>query len=149
MSSIALLWFGVVADEEGRFPFNNNKLLELCGHKPDDVEEHDEDEILDAKEDPDGCSYEGPRWAWEVRAKLAEFDCELVEHCSDECLMYGIALRGTKETAMRGNPDFIPVQHFRTKPRAAYAKVRKACEAVGWELENFGQVGWQLAAYSG
>jgi hypothetical protein len=78
---------------------------------------------------------------------LARAKCEIVHHCSDSCIMYGVAVKSTVTTAWRGSPKKIDPAKMAPKPEWADA-LRSYCEHMGIKTGNR-KPAWHLVSWWG
>ncbi len=91
---------------------------------------------------------EGDDGYFDRRVKvLANAKCKIVMHCSDSCVMYGVAVKGTATTAWRGYPKKIDPDKMAPKPEWADA-LRSYCEHMGIKTGNR-KPAWHLVSWWG
>ena len=104
-STDAILWYGYAWTNEGAPPWAKYNEDE---ERIDDGEQDEDDE------DARFARVSGFTEKWTEGAGRDYFKrrnavtetatCEIVHHCSGDCTMYGVAVRGSRKTAWRGSP---------------------------------------------
>ena len=138
-STDAILFYGYVWTDKESPPWSS-----------DDEDEGDEDED-DRYARRAGFTdkwSEGDDGYFDRRGKvLAKAKCEIVHHCSDSCVMYGVAVKGTVTTAWRGYPKKIDPDKMAPKSEWADA-LRSYCEHMGIKTGNR-KPAWHLVSWWG
>lgn len=106
-STDGLFWFGLASSDEGF---------------PNGVEERLKSFV------PEGKNFDDDPIGYADKA-LMKFGCQIVQHCSCEYPMYGVAVSSSRYMAWRGSPRNVIPMH----PNQEQTKLLKqACEAIGW-----------------
>lgn len=106
-----------------------------------------EDETLerfdDAYERPDPKPGDKDFAAWLLYMGKSHFGVEVVDHCSDECPLYFLAIAGTVTTAWRGHP--MPIDPSKMQSEPYWADMLKEFATVN-HVKTEGEPGWWLAS---
>ena len=118
-STDAILFYGYCWTDEGSPPWRDE----------DEDEDEDDRYVRLAGFDEEWTS--GDDGYFKRKAKvLAKATGKIVRHCSGDCTMYGVAVKGTVMRAWRGDPQEIDPAKMNPKPEWA-ENLRVYCEHMG------------------